>query len=61
MFHRVSDASEVALFHLSQHLRRREFMVSGIDAITSQLGGITIARDEYLKRLGKAVERPCLF
>ena len=61
MFHRVSNASKVALFHLIEHLRRRGFVLFDIQMltpITAQLGGITIPRDEYLTRLAQAVEKP---
>jgi len=64
MFHRVSDASKVALFHLHKRLRRRGFVlfdVQMLTPITARLGGITIPREEYLKRLAKAVEKPCSF
>ena len=64
MFHRVSNASKVALFHLVEHLRRQDFALFDIQMltpITSQLGGITIPRDEYLRRLAKAVAKPCSF
>ena len=64
MFHRVADASKVALFHLIEHLRQRGFMLFDIQVltpITSKLGGITISRDQYLKRLGKAVQKKCSF
>jgi leucyl/phenylalanyl-tRNA--protein transferase len=64
MFHRVSDASKIALFHLIEHLREREFSLFDIQMltpITARLGGINIPRDEYLKRLDEAVDRPCLF
>ena len=64
MFHRVSDASKVALFHLVEHLRQQEFALFDIQMltpITTQLGGITIPRDEYLRRLAQAVEKSCKF
>jgi leucyl/phenylalanyl-tRNA---protein transferase len=64
MFHRASDASKVALFHLIQHLRRRGFVLFDIQMltpVTEQLGGITIPREEYLARLAEAVKQPCLF
>jgi len=58
MFHRVGNASKVALFHLVEHLRRRGFGLFDIQMltpITRQLGGIDIPRREYLRRLGQAV------
>ena len=64
MFHRVSDASKVALFHLHEHLRRQGFTlfdVQMLTPITARLGGVTISREEYLKRLAKAVEKECGF
>jgi leucyl/phenylalanyl-tRNA---protein transferase len=64
MFHRVSDASKVALFHLIEHLRRQGFRLFDIQMltpITAQLGGITIPRKEYLHRLAQAVEMPVSF
>lgn len=64
MFHRVSNASKVALFHLIGHLRRQGFELFDIQLltpITEQLGGLAIPREEYLRRLAKAVARPCSF
>ncbi len=64
MFHRVSDASKVALFHLMEHLRQRDFALFDIQVltpITSKLGGITVPRDQYLKRLEKAAAKECSF
>jgi leucyl/phenylalanyl-tRNA--protein transferase len=64
MFHRVSNASKVALFHLIERLRRRGFVLFDIQMltpITAQLGGVTIPRKEYLRRLARAVERPVSF
>jgi leucyl/phenylalanyl-tRNA--protein transferase len=64
MFHRVSNASKVALYHLVEHLRGSDFALFDIQMltpITSQLGGVTIPREEYLQRLGKAVRKRCSF
>jgi leucyl/phenylalanyl-tRNA--protein transferase len=58
MFHRVGNASKVALFHLVEHLRGRGFGLFDIQMltpITRQLGGIDIPRREYLRRLRQAV------
>jgi leucyl/phenylalanyl-tRNA--protein transferase len=58
MFHRVANASKVALFHLVEHLRRRGFALFDIQMltpITRQLGGTVIPRREYLGRLRQAV------
>jgi len=64
MFHRVSNASKVALFHLIEHLKKREFALFDIQMltpITAQLGGIDIPRSEYLERLRRAVQLPRSF
>jgi leucyl/phenylalanyl-tRNA--protein transferase len=64
MFHRASNASKVALFHLIEHLRRQGFVLFDIQMltpITTQLGGVTIPRKEYLRRLAQAVEKPASF
>ena len=64
MFHRVSDASKVALFHLIEHLRQRGFVLFDIQMltpITAQLGGVTISRADYLRRLAEAVGEPVSF
>src|SRR5207244_5818769 len=45
MFHRVSNASKVALYYLYEHLRQRGFALFDIQMltpITARLGGITI-------------------
>ncbi len=58
MFHRVSDASKVALYYLIEQLRARGYLLFDIQMltpITAQLGGIEIARTEYLRRLAAAV------
>ena len=64
MFHRVSNASKVALVHLIERLRRQGFELFDIQMltpITAQLGGLTIPRAEYLRRLAQAVEKPVSF
>jgi leucyl/phenylalanyl-tRNA---protein transferase len=64
MFHRVNDASKVALHHLVGHLRRRGFALFDIQMITpatSPLGAIEIPRREYLQRLAAAVGMKCAF
>ncbi len=62
MFHRASNASKISLFHLAEHLREREFELFDLQMltpITTQLGGSTLPRDDYLARLAEAVARPC--
>jgi leucyl/phenylalanyl-tRNA---protein transferase len=64
MFHRVSNASKLALFYLVEHLRQRSFALFDIQMltpITQKLGGINMPRREYLQRLSAALEKPCAF
>lgn len=64
MFHRVTDASKVALCHLVGHLRERGFALFDIQMITPatrQLGAVEISRDEYLRRLKRAIQMDCTF
>jgi len=59
MFHRVNNASKVALCHLVEHLRRRGFALFDIQMVTpatKPLGAIEIPRREYLRRLAAAVK-----
>jgi len=64
MFHRVNDASKVALHHLVRHLRERGFALFDIQMVTpatQPLGASEIPRREYLQRLAAAVARKCSF
>jgi leucyl/phenylalanyl-tRNA--protein transferase len=64
MFHRVNDASKVALHHLVRHLRERGFALFDIQMVTpatKPLGAIEIPRREYLQRLSAAVKMKCGF
>jgi leucyl/phenylalanyl-tRNA--protein transferase len=64
MFHRVSNASKVALFHLAAHLEERKFALLDIQMltpVTKQMGGKTISRHNYLERLEQALELRCEF
>ncbi len=64
MFHRVSNASKVALVHLVERLRARGFLLFDIQmptAVTAALGAVTISRDAYLERLARAVDAPVRF
>ena len=64
MFHRVTDASKVALAALVEHLRRREFTLLDTQWTTehlAQFGAIDIPRRRYLELLGQAIQRDCLF
>jgi leucyl/phenylalanyl-tRNA--protein transferase len=64
MFHRVTNASKVALYNLIEHLRQRGYVLFDtqmLTPITEQLGGVNISREVYLMRLKVAVEKPCSF
>jgi leucyl/phenylalanyl-tRNA--protein transferase len=62
MFHRVSNASKVALVRLVELLREAGvelFDVQMLTPVTSSFGGKLITRDEYLRRLAAAVKKEC--
>ncbi len=64
MFHRVDNASKVALVHLHAHLKARGFQlfdVQMVTAATAAMGAVEISRHEYLKRLPDALARTCHF
>lgn len=64
MFHRVSNASKVALYHLVQRLRERGFVLFDLQQVnttTVALGASEIPRRQYLRRLRAAVELHCRF
>ncbi len=64
MFHRVTDASKVALVALVERLRERGFVLLDIQWVTPhlrQFGAIEIPREEYLRRLEVAIGRDCRF
>jgi leucyl/phenylalanyl-tRNA---protein transferase len=59
MFHRVTDASKIALVALVEHLRARKFDVLDTQWLTphlQQFGGTEISRSHYLRLLQRAVE-----
>jgi leucyl/phenylalanyl-tRNA--protein transferase len=64
MFHRVTDASKVALAALAERLRERGFSLLDIQWVTPhlrQFGAIEIPRAEYLRRLHEALGCDCRF
>jgi leucyl/phenylalanyl-tRNA--protein transferase len=64
MFHRVSNASKLAVVRLVEHLKSRGFVlfdVQMLTPVTRQLGGREIPRPEYLQRLAQALELECVF
>ncbi|MBO0695746.1 MAG: leucyl/phenylalanyl-tRNA--protein transferase [Verrucomicrobia bacterium] len=64
MFHRVTDASKIALVRLVEHLRARKFALLDTQWLTphlQQFGGIEISRNDYLRLLRRAVDLPRKF
>ena len=64
MFHRVRDASKVALVALLTRLRDHGFLLFDTQIVndhTAQFGAIDITRAEYLKRLRVAVKAEAKF
>jgi leucyl/phenylalanyl-tRNA--protein transferase len=64
MFHRVTDASKVALVALVDRLARRGFELLDTQWVTPhlrQFGATEIPRAEYLRRLKRALGRECAF
>jgi leucyl/phenylalanyl-tRNA---protein transferase len=64
MFFRHRDASKVALAKLVEHLRVQGYTLLDIQQLTdhtASLGAIEIPRDEYLRRLAQAFDRPTSF
>ena len=64
MFHRVTDASKVALVHLVDRLRNRRYELLDTQATTPHLrrfGCIDISASKYLKLLERAMDRECSF
>jgi leucyl/phenylalanyl-tRNA--protein transferase len=60
MFHRQRDASKVALVHLVNRLREREFELLDTQATTSHLrrfGCVDVPAREYLRRLRQAITK----
>jgi leucyl/phenylalanyl-tRNA---protein transferase len=64
MFHRVRDASKIALVGLVEHLRAKKFTLLDTQWLTphlEQFGAVEISRAQYLKLLQHAVELPRRF
>ena len=59
MFHKVTDASKVALCALVERLRAKKFLMLDTQWLTPhllQFGGIEIPRNQYLHLLGRALQ-----
>jgi leucyl/phenylalanyl-tRNA---protein transferase len=64
MFHRVTDASKVALAALVEHLRARQYLLLDIQWVTPHLatfGAVEVRRRAYLRQLARAMEVDCQF
>jgi leucyl/phenylalanyl-tRNA---protein transferase len=64
MFYRRTDASKVALVHLSERLKERGFILFDTQMVTPTtlaFGAMEIPRKEYLRRLRRAVALPVTF
>jgi len=60
MFHRITDASKVAMAAMMAHLERRGFELVDVQLLTPHLasmGALEIPREEYLERARHAVQR----
>jgi leucyl/phenylalanyl-tRNA--protein transferase len=60
MFHRETDASKVALYHLVQRLRSRSYSLLEVQFLTphlASLGVVAIPSEEYLALLKKAIRQ----
>jgi leucyl/phenylalanyl-tRNA---protein transferase len=61
MFHRVTEASKIALVVLVEHLCARKFVLLDTQWLTphlQQFGGIQISRSHYLRLLRRAIDLP---
>ncbi len=61
MFHRVPDASKVALVHLVEIMETTAHTLIDIQWLTdhlASLGAVEIPRDDYLRRLPQALQSP---
>ncbi len=64
MFHRVTDASKVALVYLVERLRRRGLVLLDVQFMTEhlrRLGAVEIPRSVYERRLAETVHLPVRF
>lgn len=64
MFHRVTDASKVALFHLVQRLVERGFTLFDIQQSSphmERMGAVSVPRRRFLRKLRAALKLPVTF
>jgi leucyl/phenylalanyl-tRNA---protein transferase len=63
-FHRVTDASKAALWHLVEHMKSRKMLCLEVQFLTphlKSLGAIEVTRDEYLRMLAAALKSGATF
>ncbi len=63
-FHRVTDASKVALASLARRLRERDFDILEVQYLTEhlqQFGAYELSLEAYLKILKQALKKQCSF
>ena len=61
MFHKVSDASKIAVVEMARRLRADGFQLFDtqmVTPVTRSLGAFEISRTEYLERLSRAIQVP---
>ena len=64
MFHRKSNMSKLALYHLVEHLKEREYQLLECQFVTkhlASLGATAISDREYMIRLKEALNQSCSF
>ncbi len=64
MFHTYPNASKIALVHLVEHLREREYELLDTQASTphlAQFGCIEVSAEQYLRKLQAAIQKRCRF
>jgi leucyl/phenylalanyl-tRNA--protein transferase len=64
MFHRVSNASKVALVFLVERLKERGYLLLDTQMVTDhmgQFGATYISRRQYFQRLERALRKNCSF
>lgn len=64
MFSRRSYASQIAFDHLVFHLRTKGYMLLDAQIMNphlKKLGAVEISHEEYMERLGRAVQRKIVF
>ena len=64
MFHRISNASKIALVHLARHLENQGFELHDAQVMTPTLklfGARNVPREEYMRRLKSALKKKVSF